>query len=169
MAENKSEESSNSDVGSGPFQKLEIATDHEDRAERLRAEAKHEVLEKVDEKIPFECRVTVTLKGKAFNVTCTPDKLQKDIDDDFDEEVNVTTPIRFTIGDQDRDQGERIKSIKELISDIELEYDEGAPVEVILERAADIGMDRSKAEHEIEKLKQKGEVYEPITDYLRPT
>jgi len=30
-------------------------------------------------------------------------------------------------------------------------------------------MDQSKAEHEIEKLKQKGEVYEPSTDNLRTT
>jgi len=30
-------------------------------------------------------------------------------------------------------------------------------------------MDESKAEHEIDKLKQKGEVYEPSTDTLRTT
>jgi replicative DNA helicase Mcm len=30
-------------------------------------------------------------------------------------------------------------------------------------------MEQSKAEHEIDKLKQKGEVYEPSTDHLRTT
>jgi replicative DNA helicase Mcm len=30
-------------------------------------------------------------------------------------------------------------------------------------------MESSKAEHEIEQLKQKGEVYEPQTDHLRTT
>jgi replicative DNA helicase Mcm len=30
-------------------------------------------------------------------------------------------------------------------------------------------MERTKAEHEIDKLKQKGEVYEPRTDHLRTT
>ncbi|WP_267641120.1 hypothetical protein [Haloarchaeobius amylolyticus] len=68
-----------------------------------------------------------------------------------------------------KSQRDRIKNLKQLISDIEEDYDEGAPVDVVLERADEIGMDRSKAEHEIEKLKQKGEVYEPRTDHLRTT
>ncbi|MDG5820024.1 minichromosome maintenance protein MCM [Natronococcus sp. A-GB7] len=68
-----------------------------------------------------------------------------------------------------KSQRDRIKNIKGLISDIEEEYDEGAPVDIVLERADEIGMDESKAEHEIDKLKQKGEVYEPSTDTLRTT
>jgi replicative DNA helicase Mcm len=66
-------------------------------------------------------------------------------------------------------QRDRIKSIKHLIQDLEDEYDEGAPVDVVVERAEEAGMDASKAEHEVEKLKQKGEVYEPRTDHLRTT
>ncbi|MFD1646694.1 LAGLIDADG family homing endonuclease [Haloarchaeobius litoreus] len=66
-------------------------------------------------------------------------------------------------------QRDRIKNLKQLIGDIEEDYDEGAPVDVVLDRADEIGMDPSKAEHEIEKLKQKGEVYEPRTDHLRTT
>ncbi|WP_254766092.1 LAGLIDADG family homing endonuclease [Salinilacihabitans rarus] len=68
-----------------------------------------------------------------------------------------------------KSQRDRIKNIKQLISDVEEEYDDGAPIDIVLERADEIGMDRSKAEHEIEKLKQKGEVYEPSTDNLRTT
>ncbi|WP_252701335.1 LAGLIDADG family homing endonuclease [Natronosalvus vescus] len=68
-----------------------------------------------------------------------------------------------------KSQRDRIKNIKQLISDIEEEYDDGAPIDVVLERAGEIGMDESKAEHEIEKLKQKGEVYEPSTNNLRTT
>ncbi|PSQ47287.1 ATPase [Halobacteriales archaeon SW_7_65_23] len=68
-----------------------------------------------------------------------------------------------------KSQRDRIKSIKTLIETIEEEYDEGAPVDVIIERAEEQGMDHSKAEHEIDKLKQKGEVYEPKTDHLRTT
>ncbi|MFC4541060.1 LAGLIDADG family homing endonuclease [Halosolutus amylolyticus] len=68
-----------------------------------------------------------------------------------------------------KSQRDRIKNLKGLISDIEEEYDEGAPVDIVMERAEEIGMDQSKAEHEIEKLKQKGEVYEPSTDNLRTT
>jgi replicative DNA helicase Mcm len=68
-----------------------------------------------------------------------------------------------------KSQRDRIKSIKNLIADIESEYDEGAPVEVIIERAEEAGMDVDTAKHEIDKLKQKGEVYEPRTDHLRTT
>ncbi len=68
-----------------------------------------------------------------------------------------------------KSQRDRIKNLKTLIADIEEEYDEGAPVDIVMERAEEIGMDQSKAEHEIEKLKQKGEVYEPSTDNLRTT
>ncbi|WP_336001478.1 minichromosome maintenance protein MCM [Halorientalis halophila] len=66
-------------------------------------------------------------------------------------------------------QRDRIKNLKTLIGDIEDEYDEGAPVERVLERAEEAGMERSKAEHEIDKLKQQGEVYEPRNDHLRTT
>ncbi|QLH80580.1 LAGLIDADG family homing endonuclease [Halosimplex pelagicum] len=68
-----------------------------------------------------------------------------------------------------KSQRDRIKNIKQLIEDLEDEYDEGAPVDVVADRAEEIGMDQAKAEHEIEQLKQKGEVYEPRTDYLRTT
>ena len=66
-----------------------------------------------------------------------------------------------------KSQRDRIQNIKGIIGDIESEYDEGAPIDVVLERAEEVGIEESKAEHEIEKLKQKGEVYEPRTDHLR--
>ncbi|WP_276273455.1 LAGLIDADG family homing endonuclease [Haloarcula litorea] len=68
-----------------------------------------------------------------------------------------------------KSQRDRIQNIKGIIADIEDEYDEGAPIDVVIERAEEVGIDESKAEHEIEKLKQKGEVYEPRTDHLRTT
>ncbi|MFC6756788.1 MULTISPECIES: LAGLIDADG family homing endonuclease [Haloarcula] len=66
-------------------------------------------------------------------------------------------------------QRDRIQNIRGIINDIEDEYDEGAPIDVVVERAEEVGIDESKAEHEIEKLKQRGEVYEPRTDHLRTT
>ncbi|WP_256030337.1 LAGLIDADG family homing endonuclease [Natronomonas aquatica] len=66
-----------------------------------------------------------------------------------------------------KSQRDRIKNIKALISEIEAEYDEGAPVETVLDRAEEMGMERSQAEHEIEKLRRQGDVYEPTTDHLR--
>jgi replicative DNA helicase Mcm len=66
-----------------------------------------------------------------------------------------------------KSQRDRINSILDLIVSIEEEYDEGAPTDVVVERAEEVGIEPSKAEHEIEKLKEKGEVYEPQTDHLR--
>nr|WP_276278724.1 LAGLIDADG family homing endonuclease [Halomicroarcula sp. SYNS111] len=68
-----------------------------------------------------------------------------------------------------KSQRDRIQNLKGIIADIEDEYDEGAPIDIVVERAEEVGIDESKAEHEIEKLKQKGEVYEPRTDHLRTT
>jgi len=68
-----------------------------------------------------------------------------------------------------KSQRDRIKNIKGLIADIEEEYQEGAPVEEVLDRAGEIGMDPGKAEQEIEKLRTKGEVYEPQQGHLRTT
>jgi replicative DNA helicase Mcm len=68
-----------------------------------------------------------------------------------------------------KSQQDRIKNLKAVIGEMETEYEEGAPVEEVLARAEEVGMERSKAEHEIEKLKQRGEVYEPSQGYLRTT
>mgnify|MGYP006274882619 CR=1 FL=1 len=70
---------------------------------------------------------------------------------------------------QSKSQRDRIRTIRELIADIATEHDEGAPVDEVLARAEEIEMDRSKAEHEIEKLKKQGEVYEPTNGHLRTT
>jgi replicative DNA helicase Mcm len=69
-----------------------------------------------------------------------------------------------------KNQRDRIKNLKQLISDIEDEYEEGAPVEEVVARATtELNLDESKAEQEIENLRRKGEVYEPRTDHLRTT
>ncbi|MFB6146239.1 MAG: ATP-binding protein [Halobacteriaceae archaeon] len=68
-----------------------------------------------------------------------------------------------------KSQRDRIKTIKQLIEEIEQEYEDGAPVEAVLSRADEVGMDEDKAEHEIEQLRQKGEVYEPSQGHLRTT
>jgi replicative DNA helicase Mcm len=68
-----------------------------------------------------------------------------------------------------KSQRDRVKNLKTLIEEIEDEYEEGAPVEEVIDRADEIGMDESKSDHEIEKLKQKGELYEPMQGYLRTT
>jgi replicative DNA helicase Mcm len=63
---------------------------------------------------------------------------------------------------------EDIKNVKQLIT--KLEGEEGAPVEKVVEAGTEMfEMSEDRFEYEIDKLKQKGEVYEPATDYLRTT
>jgi replicative DNA helicase Mcm len=56
-----------------------------------------------------------------------------------------------------------------LISDLESQYAEGAPVETVIDEAVESGMESSKAGHEIEQLKQQGEIYTPTKGHLRTT
>lgn len=66
-------------------------------------------------------------------------------------------------------QRDRVKGIKEIIRELQEEYDEepGAPSEKVIERAAEAGIEDSKAEHEIQKLRDKGEIYSPDQAHLR--
>ncbi len=66
-------------------------------------------------------------------------------------------------------QRDRIKNLQALVEDIAGDYEDGAPVEEVIERADEIGMEEAKVEHEIEQLKRKGELYEPAQGYLRTT
>ena len=68
-----------------------------------------------------------------------------------------------------KSQRDRIKGLKSLVAELEDEYDDGAPIDILEERAQDRGMNVGKIEHEVDKLKTKGEVYEPSDGYLRAT
>lgn len=62
---------------------------------------------------------------------------------------------------QSKAQRERIKAVKGILQELETEYTRGVPIADLLERCADAGIDESKVEHELQKLKDKGDVYEP--------
>ncbi|WP_424005657.1 minichromosome maintenance protein MCM (plasmid) [Haloarcula salina] len=60
--------------------------------------------------------------------------------------------------------------VRNLISELEEKHDKGAHVDKVADIAEErFDLSESKTEHVVEKLKQKGEVYEPRTDYLRAT
>lgn len=68
---------------------------------------------------------------------------------------------------QAKSQRDRIKSLKRIIEDLEDKHDNGAPEETVLERAEAMDIGPSTAEHEIEKLKQKGQIYMPASGHYR--
>lgn len=61
----------------------------------------------------------------------------------------------------------RIQNIKAVINDIESEYDEGVPIDVV-ERAVEVDVTRLKAENEIDQLKRNVKVYEPVPTRFEP-
>jgi replicative DNA helicase Mcm len=68
-----------------------------------------------------------------------------------------------------KSQRDRIKGIKDIIREVDQEYEEepGAPMDAIVELAQQEGMDRTKVEDELEKLRTKGDVYSPSGDQYK--
>jgi replicative DNA helicase Mcm len=66
-----------------------------------------------------------------------------------------------------KSQRDRIKTVKGIIDDLATEHDQGAPKEVVLDEAMDCDLGLNQTEHDLEKLKEKGEVYEPREDHFR--
>jgi len=68
------------------------------------------------------------------------------------------------------EQRKRVKNVKELVSRIEAEREDGAPIQDVARAAvSDFGMTPAKVHHEVDKLRTKGEVYEPKQGHLRTT
>ncbi|WP_049972702.1 hypothetical protein [Haladaptatus cibarius] len=64
---------------------------------------------------------------------------------------------------------DQIKNFKQLIQELEDEYDHGAPIPFVVLSAEEQGWSQIKAQQEVDNLKQKGEVYEPARGHLRTT
>jgi len=64
-------------------------------------------------------------------------------------------------------QKKRIKRIKAVIQETEEEYDDGAPIDEIKERAEAMDVDGEKVDKEMQKLLDKGMIYEASTDHYR--
>lgn len=66
-----------------------------------------------------------------------------------------------------KSQKERIKLLKTIVNEIASEHSGGAPLDEIYARAAEEGIERSKAEHTIENARDQGHMYEPTEGRLR--
>jgi len=64
-------------------------------------------------------------------------------------------------------QHDRIQSVKDAIRKNDPGNMDGAPESEVLDTAEAAGMTRSKAEHELGKLRRQGEIYEPATEHYR--
>ena len=92
-------------------------------------------------------------------------------------EETMSVPGRIEKGSVDEDPDQRLRSgtIKQIVGLVEEnshetdKHPETASVERILDVAELVGIERSNAEHEVEELRRRGEVYEPVSDRLRRT
>jgi replicative DNA helicase Mcm len=64
-------------------------------------------------------------------------------------------------------QRDAVQTVLDIVSDVASEYDTGAPVDVVVERAEEVGIKAGKAEYRIEKLKHEGTVHESAEGHLR--
>lgn len=64
-------------------------------------------------------------------------------------------------------QRDRIRNIKGILTDLESQYEAGAPLEEVYEEASALGLDEGDVDGEIKNLKDKGDVYESKNDHFR--
>lgn len=87
----------------------------------------------------------------------------------FDPETGEFDEARSTSG-MPKSQRDRIQRIRDIVAELDREFDEpGAPRDAVLDRIEEMGVSRSKAEHEIAELCKKGELMEPTTNHYRVT
>lgn len=102
------------------------------------------------------------------------EKLERLYDERFYTELNRNW--RPTLGDllavppdAEEPNGRSRFNLKRIIADIEADLEDGAPIGLIIQHAVESGLPAADAIEAIEKLKQKGEVYEPTANHLRTT
>ena len=86
----------------------------------------------------------------------------------LEDEIGVEPPEFDLNTDGDDKDAPDMRAVVEFVEN-EGTDTRGAPISTVLDVAEALGLERSKAEHELEKLRRRGEVYEPQSDYLRRT
>lgn len=154
--------------------KLEASSEHLERSEELRNEAEEGAKELVRSELNFDANLTVEHyeDSNSLIVKVIPKGIAEGLleEDDIGQinPLSVTFGADFEVGTKSGER-QRLKKLKELVRSIESDYEEGAPVEEVIQKSPLVGVPPSKAEEEIEKLRRKGEIYEPAQNYLRTT
>jgi|GEM_PF-2161254 len=84
----------------------------------------------------------------------------------FDGDIVETDTKPDLLSDDEEQQQE---AMKEMVSDLELESDRGAPLDRLVNRTMKLGLSQHRTEELLDELMQLGEVYEPSTDHYRTT
>jgi replicative DNA helicase Mcm len=100
-------------------------------------------------------RVTGILEACLRKVGVDPDTGLLDVD-------IITTGVSKSTRD-------KTKLILDIIRDVSKEQQGSAPLDIVLDRAEELKIERSRAEEIINKFKKTGDIYEPSFGMLRPT
>lgn len=68
-----------------------------------------------------------------------------------------------------KSQRDRIRTLKDIIRELESEHGGRAPKDLVLERAEETGIRRSDAKSKISKMRESGEIYYPDHDHMKTT
>lgn len=139
---------------------------YENRRETLKRLAKASARVRLDEEVT-QADIRVAVAGLPYEATSLPFLEMVENPDSWTYIEEGSFDADVIEAGTSKSQRDRIKKVHNLIEELHQEYDDGAPVEEILNRAEERDMDRSKVEQEIENLKKQGETYEPSPDHLR--
>lgn len=150
-----------------PFEKLETAKDHNDRADRLRAEAQRDIEAAVRDSLPFDADVSTTRvqNDNQFRVQVRPVDLQNtsvQLGEDDEAYLYTSEPLELVVTrDALAKKYGRGEGLLALIEDLQSEFDNGIPHDLLKGQALSMGMDESKFTHRLSELKKRGDIYEP--------
>ena len=155
------------------FEDIETAREHLERAEKLVEDAEDQIQHEVDEMVGGNGSISASYDWDrdVFDVTVSLADVASELGEQFDADGVATGemhPAKLVVGKTSASK-EKAADLKNLIQRIEGEYENGVPVEELLKRSAQVGIDRSEVESELDRLKENGEVYEPKADHLRTT
>lgn len=170
------EEMTSEDPGVG--ERFEQARDHLDRADDILdgltdeiAQAAGEALEEED---GDEVYVVYDEETGTFDVQLPILDIADRLSERLGEPFHVSKGGRgdITVRHEDDDMGggqrDRVKGIKSIVREKQQNQDRpGARTEEVIRDAVSQGFTRKQVEHEIQKLRDKGEIYSPDQDHLR--
>lgn len=108
-----------------------------------------------DEVLPRHAQRAISISREVIGLNYDPDTGKYDAD-------------RMTKGTP-KSQRDRLKVVKGAIDELQPDGKGGADLEEVLDTLEEDGIERSKAEHSIEKLKSQGRAYEPRNGEVRVT
>lgn len=153
---------------------LASADQHQQEAaeERQRAEERVRALLADCLEVDTEFTIHFNKREYAFEIGVPVEALTEEIFGDLPDDLVMLTSAEFNFEVElqamiDDPPVPNVRNLRQLIS--ELENGTGAYEPEVIRSAIELGYTNKEAVRDIRKLKQKGEVYEPRTNYLRTT